>query len=229
MQPEKTADRNIDQLLFADSKTLVPEHQREAAEKFFCAHVGTSMNPTLSKQDILEIVPYKTAEPQVGDVVLNRPSLGNSYIVHRIISKNRGCFQTRGDSNSSIDPWAVKKDHIYGRVIAAHRGKKRRKIASGCMGSIEGKLCRMRRIIFTIFISPLAPVYRSFCTGGILHWLIPFRLQPHVVFFKTGSNCSYKLLLGKLVIGTYDEVLSKWQIKRPYRLFINESSLPAPQ
>jgi hypothetical protein len=75
----------------------------------------------------------------------------------------------------------------------------------------------------------LRPVYRSLCTGGFLHWLVPFRLTPQVATFRPGTIVSHKLLLGKRVIGSYDESRLLWQIRHPYRLFIDEDSLPKPR
>jgi hypothetical protein len=83
-------------------------------------------------------------------------------------------------------------------------------------------LC-MKRIVHL-----LRPAYRSLCTGGSLHRLIPLRLHPRLVTFNSGSNTFHRLLLGRMVIGTYDQDRHKWRIRRPFRILVNESSLLNP-
>jgi hypothetical protein len=87
----------------------------------------------------------------------------------------------------------------------------------------------MQRKTNGLMVKFLGPVYRSFCTGGILNWLIPVRLTPRVATFHSDTNASHKLLLGKRIIGSYDESLLQWQIRRPYRLLVDEASLPKPR
>ncbi len=201
----------------------------KSAEKYYCAHIGTSMNPTLTKLDMLEIAPYDTKEPKVGDVVFLKPPMEDNYFVHRIVSAGPKGFLTRGDNNTETDPWVLSENKICGRIIAAHQGDKRRKIAGGFIGRLTGLSCVVRRKTYRLAVKLLRPVYRSFCTGGLLHWLIPVRLTPQVATFQSDVNASHKLLLGRRIIGSYDESLLQWQIRRPYRLFVDEASLPKPR
>jgi hypothetical protein len=97
------------------------------------------------------------------------------------------------------------------------------------MGMVAGKFCQFRRLTINTIAMLLGPVYRYFSAAGLIKWLMPNRLQPHVASFKANHDVSYKLLLGKRVIGFYDDTLHKWHIKRPYRLIIDETSLPTPQ
>ncbi|MDX1776134.1 MAG: S26 family signal peptidase [Desulfobulbales bacterium] len=229
MPAEKTANLNTTgRLLVAGCNSLLSGHRGAAAENLFCAHVGTSMNPTLSKQDILEIKPYGTEDPKVGDVVLLKPPQQDNYIVHRIIGKCGVHFQTKGDGNGSIDSWTLKKDNIYGRIIAAHRGTGQRKITHGLRGSMTWRYCHLRRLALHVIIFFLRPVYRSFCPGGLWGRLNPVRLSPRGVTFQSGTHVSHKLLLGRKVIGFYDDNHLRWRIKRPYRILVDESSLPVP-
>jgi hypothetical protein len=178
------------------------------AESFYCAHIGASMTPTLSTQDLLEIKSYQHKTPRVGDIVL--------------------LFKTKGDYCDVADSWILKKEDVIGQVIAAHRGNKRRNISGGIVGRIAGLTFIMRRKTNWVITKLLRPIYRSLCTDGILHWLIPLRLTPQVATYRSGSDDSHKLLLGKRVIGSYDEARLQWQIKRPYRLVVDENSLPVP-
>jgi hypothetical protein len=214
------ADKIVEQL---------PAKQSSSGAIFFCAHIGLSMNPTLNAHDLLEIQPYHQKAPRVGDVILFHPPAHDYYVVHRIFKLKGNDIITRGDNNGEIDSCFLKKVDICGRIIAAHRGDRRRKIANGFLGAIKGRFCHLRRIILYLCIMLLRPVFRSFCTNGILHWLIPVRLSPQVATFLSGTKASHKLLLGKQVIGFFDDNLLQWQIKSPYRILVDESSLPTPR
>ena len=204
-------------------------HATAHDESFFCAHIGPSMNPTLTAQDLLEIKPFHNEWPQVGDVILFQSPENDHYVVHRIINITAQNIQTRGDNNCNIDPDFLKQDYICGRVIAAHRGNSRRKIANDCWGRLVGKYCHLRRLALNQAVKFWGPVYRSLCTGGLLHWLIPVRLSPQVATFRSDTHGFHKLLLGNRIIGSYDDNHLQWQIKRPYRILVDESSLPKPR
>ncbi len=53
------------------------------------AHAGTSMNPTLSELDMLEIKAYMDEPIKTGDVVLFRTKTTGLLVVHRIIANVR--------------------------------------------------------------------------------------------------------------------------------------------
>jgi signal peptidase I len=217
-------------LLLADKEASLQSSPTETlGAVYFCAHVGPSMNPTLCQTDLLEIQPYREENPKVGDVILFLPPNHDYYVVHRIVSLSTAGIKTRGDNCSNVDSWFLKRENIYGRVIAAHRGETSRKIANGFMGMVARKFCQIRRVTIRLLAMLLGPVYRYFSVSGLLRWLIPSRLHPQVASFKSNNNDSYKLIVGKWVIGFYDDTQHKWQIKRPYRLIVNESSLPTPR
>ena len=197
-------------------------------DTFFCAHMGQSMNPTLTAQDLLEIKPYKKQKPKAGDVILFQPSGLGRYVVHRIVNISINGIQTKGDNNCNTDTDILQQEDLCGRVIAAHRGNLRRNIASGSLGKVVAKYCQLKRITVIHAVRFLRPVYLSLCSNGHLHRLIPIRIQPQVASFKAGTNVAHKLLLGNRIIGSYDKFRLQWQIRRPYRIFIDESSLPTP-
>jgi signal peptidase len=203
-------------------------HRPGSQKNYFCAHRSTSMNQTLNRQDILEIADYQERKPVSGDVILFLPPDGTDYFVHRIAHSGPDGFLTKGDNNNDIDPWTVQNKNIRGRVIAAYTGDRRRTIAGGFTGRMTAVSCSLNRKIEGLLIKLFRPFYRSLCTGGNLNRLVPFRLTPQVATYRSGSDNLHKLILGKREIGSYDESLLQWQIKRPYRLFVDESSLPTP-
>jgi signal peptidase len=216
--------------LLAEKKAKLPPQHLGSGENYFCAHIGTSMNPTLSRQDLLEIAPYqRQSSPKIGDVILFQVPHHELYAIHRIIDIKPDGFHTKGDNSDIIDPWVLQKEDICGQAVTAHQGDTYRKISGGFLGRLTGMSCVVRRKTNGLAVKLLGPVYRSFCTGGILNWLNPVRLTPRVATFQSDANESHKLLLGKRIIGSYDESLLQWQIKRPYRLFVDEASLPTPR
>jgi signal peptidase len=227
MKISYTKNTNI---FLADTfKDPLSDKQSPSDDIFFCGHIGPSMNPTLNKLDMLEITPYKKKRPKIGDVILFKPPHQDCYVVHRIANVDPIGIQTRGDNSNIIDPWGLQKDEICGRVIAAHQGDKRRKIYGGFIGRLAGMSCLVRRKTNVLLVKLLGPAYRSLCTNGILRSLVPVRLTPQVAVFQSDANASHKLLLGKRVIGSYDTSLLQWQIRRPYRIFVDENSLPIPR
>jgi len=210
-------------------KTDLSSLQENADKNYFIAHIGSSMNPTLSKRDILEIEPCNHNRPIIGDIILFQVPHYFNFIIHRIFEINPEGYKTKGDNCDSVDPWVLQRNDVFGRVIAAHQGNKRRKISGGSFGRLTGLSCLMRRKINGLMVKLLRPAYRSFCTDGILHWLIPVRLTPQVATFRSDANASHKLLLRRRIIGSYDEAFLRWRIRRPYRLFVDEKSLPKPQ
>ncbi len=199
------------------------------ADIFFCAHMGQSMNPTLTAQDLLEIKPYQDQKPKTGDIILFKPPVINHHVVHRIVSINKNGIRTKGDNNCYADEELLQKETICGRVIAVHRKNLRHKIANGSLGRVVGRYCQLKRFAIIQAIKFLRPVYLSLCSGGPFHRLIPVRIQPRVASFKSDTNACHKLLLGNRIIGCFDELHLQWRIKRPYRIFIDESTLSTPR
>ena len=188
------------------------------------------MNPTLTARDLLEIASFTNdRQPKVGDVILFLPPQLDYPVVHRIVGISPRGIRTRGDNSSYADPWYLKNENIYGRVVGAGSGNRQHKIAGGLSGRLIGRYCRIRRLSMARIVNLLRPVYRSLCSGGILNRLIPVRLSPRLVTFTSGSNTSHKLLLGRKVVGTYDPIQEQWQIRHPYRVLVNKSFLLPPK
>jgi signal peptidase I len=195
-----------------------------------CGYIGPSMNPTLTAQDLLEITPYATdRKPRVGDVILFRPPQHDYKVVHRIVSISSRVIRTRGDNCCEIDPWHLDYTNIDGQVVGASYGNRYRSIFGGLPGKLFHWYCQLRRWCLVPVVDLLGPIYRLICTKLTLQRFIPARLKPRIVIFNSGSNSTHKLLLGRKVIGTYDPILSQWQIGRPYRLLVNASTLMIPR
>lgn len=194
----------------------------------YSAHTGTSMNPTLSRQDLLEIEPCGNQLVRVGDVIIfNQPGDGLP-VIHRIIKLTQSGICTRGDSNSSPDRYLVQPNDIIGRVVAAWRGKQRRTITGGRVGLLQANLLRRWKQIDHRVCAFLYPLYEAPARSGITSSLLPARLRPRVVAFQTDSHRQLHLLLGPYLIGHYEDNWDRWFIRRPFRLIVDERLLPSP-
>jgi signal peptidase I len=187
-----------------------------------CAYRGTSMHPTLYSSDLLEISTYDGREIHVGDVIFFLSPHGGKPTVHRVARLMVEGLRTKGDSNNRIDPWVVRQEDVIGQVVRATRGNKRRLIHGGIVGlmwslGIRG-IKRMKQCL-SIF-------YHLLAQSGLFRRLVPFHKQMRIVALHQKSGRAFKLFLGDRLIGNYQPGMAYWQIRRPFRLFVDIESLP---
>lgn len=205
----------------------LPRLQEEAT--FYCTHVGNSMNPTLLTSDILEIIRYGNMSLNVGDVIFFLPNGESSPVVHRIsqINHDEG-IRTRGDKNSKNDPWLLQPEDVFGRVVAAWRGQKRRAIASGKTGTLIYSFSRIKRIVDRTLSSAFGPLYHFLSLRGIVQSLLPNRFKPRIIAFQINGKKQLKLMMNCQQVGYYDTQQKRWHIRRPFRLFVDAYTLTTP-
>jgi hypothetical protein len=51
-------------------------------------------------------------------------------------------------------------------------------------------------------------------------------MEPKVLSFDRAAGTELQLLIGRRVIGRWPPGKIGWQIRRPYRLFVDEEALP---
>jgi signal peptidase I len=197
-----------------------------AGEAFFAAYVGPSMNPTLREPEMMEIVPCGGRPLRAGDVVFFLPPGSDRPVVHRVGRVTTAGISTRGDNNVLEDPILLRSEDIRGRVVAAWRGRKRREIAGGFRGRWNGRWLRLRRLMDRGVSPLLHPLYRSLSLRGGVARCLPVSFRPRVVVFRDQGKDRFRLLLGERVIGRYEEQERQWQIQRPFRLLVDERTLP---
>lgn len=194
-------------------------------EILHCALAGTSMLPSLRPEDLLTIVPYGSMPIAVGDVVVCLPADRERPVVHRVASVTPAGIRTHGDSNDGEDPWLLQQADIVGRVVAAWRGQKRYAIPGGWRGRMRASLVRLSAKVLRL-ASRLAHVpYRALARSGVVQATLPARLKPRLVAFKRADGHHLRLLIGRRVVGEYDHRTCRWQIRRPYRLFVDHQLL----
>lgn len=196
---------------------------------FFAAYAGPSMDPTLREPEIMEIMPYGARPFRVGDVAFFLPPGAEQPVVHRIVRVTPAGITTLGDNNTREDAFLLPPQNIQGRVVAAWRGQKRRKIAGGLPGRLTGRRLRWRLLLRRGASPLLYPLYRALSRRGLLAWWLPAAFRPRVVVFRARGRDQFQLLLGQRVIGRYDDRRRRWQIRRPFHLLVDGMALPGPR
>ena len=189
-------------------------------------YMGPSMNPSLRTGDGLSMVPYEGKEICVGDVVVFRPPGENHDVVHRVVAVDTEGVRTQGDNNSEIDPWVLQPEDIIGQVVSAHRGTDRVTIHGGTWGRVLGPALRTRKQLNQTISRILHPAYHALARSGLISLFLPLQRKTRILSFDRPHGKEYQLLLHNRVIGRRPPDNDQWHISRPFRLFIDESSLP---
>jgi signal peptidase len=82
--------------------------------KVYVVHTG-SMSPTIPSTSAVIV---REGEYHLGKVVTF--SHRGQLVTHRLVARNAdGTFSTKGDGNSTVDPWTIQPSQIVGQVVAA--------------------------------------------------------------------------------------------------------------
>jgi hypothetical protein len=187
------------------------------------------MTPTLREFDLLEIQPYGDRKVQIGDVVAFQPSGGTKHVVHRVIHVGQDGIRTLGDNNLYEDAVDLTPEDLTGRVVAAWRGQWRRKVYGGSVGRLIAYAVRITRKLDRSMSWILRPAYHALARSGALRQILPPGWRPRLVGYQVDGRIRYHLLLGGRLVGRYDRDLGAWQIRRPFKLLVDERSLPVPE
>jgi len=187
---------------------------------------GPSMNPTLKALDVLHIEPYHNERIRRGDVILFTSPRNGCQVVHRVVSVESRGIRTRGDTNPGIDPWILEPNRVLGRVVSIRRRNRLKRIPGGPLGRLAGGAVRMSRGLDGLVSTLLRPAYRLLARKHIFHtWALRIT-RIRILELRRPSGTEQQLLLGRRVIGRRLPGDDRWSIRRPYRLFVDEESLP---
>jgi signal peptidase len=182
---------------------------------------GNSMKPTLSEPIILEV--FRAEQYNRGDVVVF--SDRNSHtIVHRIVKLTESNFITRGDNNL-MDDEPIVQANISGKVVAAYRGEKRYRLSEGKNGYRLHRYLQVQKAILRYPQRILSIVYHLLCRTNFFAKLLPLKFKFKIIQYQ---NNQAQVHLGKILVGWYDVRRQNWIIFRPWRIFIDEKTLPKP-
>ena len=197
---------------------------------FFAAYIGSSMNPTLREPEVMEIMPYDGGSLRVGDVAFFFPPGAELAVVHRIVRVTPAGISTCGDNNTQEDAFLLRPEDIKGLVVAAWRGReKRRKLAGGLQGRLASRWLLWLRGLDRRLSPLLHPFYQALSRWQLIARLLPASFRPRAVIFHVRGKDQLQLLLGRRIIGRYDDQRHQWQIQRPFQLLVDARGLPGQQ
>jgi signal peptidase len=182
-------------------------------------YIGPSMNPTLQNLDKLFYAPYSDSEAKRGDVVVFDDPDKGIRVIHRVIAKEPQGFLTRGDNNSKVDSHILSQSQILGRVIFGKRKDKQFSVHGGFLGNIQATKVRSFRTLHRSICLILERPYRS------LSGRMRLPVEAKVLAFQRPEGKELQLIIGGMMVGRLRPG-EKWQIRPPFRLFLDESSLP---
>lgn len=196
---------------------------REISEDFkSIVYIGPSMYPTLKNMDRLLYKPYINREIRAGDiVVINR--IGNSKVIHRVLSADNRGLITIGDNNSKPDSWTLRPDQIGGQIFYAIRDGKRLRIRGGLMGRIHATWIKS----FCYFFQTACRIFKhpyNIIAGTVV--LRPIPIKPKLLVFRHADGTELQLVIGRYIIGRRKPG-SNWQIRPPFLLFLDKNKLPS--
>jgi len=191
-------------------------------------YTGSSMNPTLKTLDVIIVSPYEGDQIQPGDVILFSPPGSNDKVVHRVISISGRGLVTRGDNNNVMDSWTLSPDRVVGRVVCMRRDNRVRIIHGGTRGSFCVSAHRFFRNIGSMISFMLNPAYHRLAKTGLFRRWMPDGKYTRILTFNRYDGMEYQLLMASHVIGRLLPGRNEWFIRRPFRLFVDEASLPKP-
>lgn len=188
-------------------------------------YIGPSMNPALKTGDILSIASYGSRKIRKGDIILFRNPEGEDTIVHRVLSVNSKGVRTKGDNNIEMDPWILQPDHIIGRVVSRKRNNNCARIHGGIPGGTFGFLMGVLHKFNPTVSKILHPVYHKLAESGIGIECMKFLPKIRILSFDGPNGRELQIFMGNHLIGRRFEDGDPWQIKRPFRLVVDETTL----
>jgi len=198
----------------------------ETTEPQTVIYKGPSMNPTLKPGDRLWITPSNEQKIRRGDVVVFTPPGADYKIIHRVVSVEPQGIKTRGDNNNRVDSWLLSHDQILGCVFFAKRGNRRRRVFGGAIGQLFGVVIRAIHALDARVSSRFRPAYDRLARAGVFRLWLPGWMKTKAISLSHPAGTELQLLMGRRVIGRWLPGKSGWQIRRPFRLFVDEASLP---
>lgn len=186
---------------------------------------GPSMYPTLIAGDGLKLEPYRNvSEVRVGDVI-SYPYPGRPYdVVHRIIKLSADDVITRGDNNNKIDPYVIPYYEIIGKVIATKRKTRLIAIKGGGIGLCIHKVMLFRKYFMQYGLAPLRFLSNILASSNLLTIFHPL-LKTRVINIKRNGQKTKLLVIGKNAIGKQVDNSENWQIRFPYKYFIDKNRI----
>jgi signal peptidase I len=201
-----------------------PESPTGTAGRYF--YRGTSMTPILQFADVLHLEPFGRKTLRCGDVVVYQRQQDAGPIVHRVVAVDQNSLRTKGDNNPAEDPYIVHFESLLGVVRFAQRGKRIVRVSGGLVGCLVAAMMRMRRSFLLTAFRVLRVPYHRLSHWGLLKALFSRALRFKVVGFTRGEHRELQLFVSGIPAGVLKPHRTTWEIRPPFRLVVDESSLP---
>jgi signal peptidase len=187
---------------------------------------GNSMRPFFRSGDLIVFVPCRVEDVRKGDVIIFIPPGQKERVVHRVISTASAGIRTKGDANLSRDSWDLRQEDIIGRAVSLERGSRIIAVAGGLAGHFAARVLGILRKLDHRSSWVLHPVYHCLSRSGIARRFVPVSMAPRIIMLTRQDGTERQLLMGKRVIGRRLPGEPVWRIRRPFRLFVDERTLP---
>ena len=145
----------------------------------------------------MEVMPYRGEAIRRGDVVCFSRQGDPTMVVHRVVRINAKSVTTTGDNNPLEDHWILADEQVIGRVTAAWRGTRRRKILGGWLGCLLGQAMYNLHHLDRKIFRRLSTICHLHSTGGKLTPFLPASLRPRILCFQAEQKKHYFLFCGK--------------------------------
>jgi signal peptidase I len=198
------------------------DEKRNAAA--FCR--GESMRPLFRPGDRIHFAPCRIEEVRQGDVIIFTSPGQIERIIHRVVSTGPDGIRTKGDANPYRDAGNLRQEDIIGRAVSVERGGREIPVAGGIAGRLLAALIRAFRRSDHLASHVLNPCYRVLARSGLFRALLPPALRPMVITFERDGAREMQLVLGGRIIGRRPAGAGAWTIHRPFRIFVDERTLP---
>lgn len=183
------------------------------------------MFPTLKSGDALIIKKINSkAELQVGDIVVYTTAETMLNTVHRIIAKRSNHIITRGDNNNHPDKSPIDYNDIVGIVTAVRRNGKTIIISGGVRGLLRQRIMLLRQYTMPYLLC-LTKLTETCITSLRLLYFVHHFMTITIIRIKRDNKTTELMQYRNRVIGKRASSNEPWQIKLPYKLFINPENL----
>jgi signal peptidase I len=191
-------------------------------------YVGSSMNPYLFQNDLLNYIPVSDRLPATGDIVVFKDPAGSGrVIIHRVVKiLPGGYYITKGDNNPSDDRYPIHGSDILGIVTGGVRANRPIFVSSGFFGAVCHSTAQQRRTLMPVLQRVFFVFYYFLSEKGLFYRLLPEQFRQRVIIVKTNEGHDLQVYLGTHLAGWKGERDPGWTIIPPCRLFLDCAALP---
>jgi len=187
-------------------------------------YTGASMNPLMREGDVVHLRPYDGQEIRRGDVVAFPHPDRPEKVIHRVVAVGASGLRTKGDNTLAVDDWLLQPADLLGRVVAIQRQGRTLPVPRTPPASLY--ILKGRRWLDRTVSRLLHPAYDRLARSGLFQGRLAAWLKPDLICLLRSEGPEWQLWLGRLLIGRKLPRQSYWNIRRPFRLFVDEKSLP---